>query len=161
MSDTPRAETLSHANATPPTSPGSSPPVGTIAGYEAEMKALEARWQQHCERERRACLDAAATGTEPDLPRDYGPRQYEADREACEAKHFPRIDPRTGAGLTTPARLWRWIMHRLGHVEMMHELEAVQGTGWAEMNPMPYRAALKVVYEKMHKLDLPGAPDQP
>src|SRR4051812_23346888 len=86
-----------------------------IADYLAEQAAIRARWADYCERSRLADLEALESGAESATagPRDYSHRRFNADLEASEARHFGRLDPRTGAALNTPARLWRWIVHRL------------------------------------------------
>jgi len=124
-----------------------------IAAYLAEIEAAREAWDEACRRAR--AIRQADPKADPPSGADH--RDYEKRREEIEARHFPGVDPRTGAGLTTPSRLWRWIANRL---YIWDDLGLGRFTG-SVGSPHPCWDDLVKAYGDFHRLGLPGAPGPP
>jgi hypothetical protein len=123
--------------------------TGPIASYLAEIEAIETEWQESCQ------ARDAARRSDPDADPLYGPdfERREQRFKECEDRHFPRVDPRTGAGLRDEARLWRWITHRLWWMGNYYSL----GASSLAFGPSPsYWSDLVTANSHLLKLGLPG-----
>ena len=127
-----------------------------IAAYLAEREAIMARRR---EASRLADLEASTSGVERDYSQDRPHRErFEQDLKECEEKHFQWYDPVTGAGIKTPAQLWRWIVSRTKLWESPAK-EIVMSAGFG--SPHPTWNDLKFTYQLLDRLGLPGAPPPP
>ena len=149
---------------------------GTIAAYLADRAVIEARWADFAERSRLADIAANEAGVDPAGPRDYGLRAYREDREAAEARHFPRVDPWTGAGIDNPATLWRWLIDRLDTLRILVDAADDPLIGWRWLidrrdtlrntagisaifgSPRPFADTLATCRLHLNRLRIPAGP---
>jgi hypothetical protein len=125
---------------------------GTIAGYETDKAIVKELWEKVCLRREEA--RGSAPWSDPPYGEEY--RLHRARLAALEERHFPKVDPRTGRGITSPARLWRWIDERLIRLSRArHAIRAGFGT------PHPYWDDLLRAVGHLHRLRVPGAPRPP
>jgi hypothetical protein len=122
----------------------------SITSYLAVMELIQDGWDRSCRR--RAEIRRRDPDADPSYGKDF--RRLGLLREGCEHIHFPGIDPRTGAGIVSEARLWRWIEHSLF-------LLVNRGSGYTLGDPLSFQKDMMTAYGHMVFLDVTGVPDRP
>lgn len=130
--------------------------VGTIAAYKAQMEGIKSR--------RVADLERARQTRKPGSNWRHRRRRYDQLGEACERRHFGEPHPKTGLGLDSPARLWRWIVYRVEHLKACRSLPTISRSNLYVETPDPFWDALLKAYGHLHELrmhgfDVPEAPE--